>query len=331
MTTNQLQVIIEENQLENADEVKQVFSPFFDQVEQVKETCLAIKITDVAQVKEMEKAREYRLKLKNLRVASEKEKDRIKEQPLRKCQAIDALARYLKSEIEPLEDYLMEQEKYAIRKDEERKAELESKRKQELDIYEGDYQYVDLKEMPEQNYQNFLKSAQETHKLKKEKEAQEEADRKRVAEEQAKAQEAIRLENERLKAEADKREKEIEAERKKVDEANAKAQAEADKKLKAEREKSEKLAAELKAKAEEDARAKKEAEVKAKAEQEAKEKAEKEEKLAPDKKKLEQLAVQITQLSMPEVTSEEAKAIVKAVVELLNKTSNYIKEKTLSL
>lgn len=331
MTTNQLQVIIEENQLENADEVKQVFSPFFDQVEVVKETCLAIKITDISQVEEMERAREYRLKLKNLRVASEKEKTRLKEQPLRKCQAIDALARYLKSEIEPLEDYLMEQEKFAIHKEEERKAELESKRKQELDGYEGDYQYVDLKEMPEENYQNFLKSAQETYKLKKEKEAQEEAERKRIADEQAKAQEAIRAENERLKAEADKREKEIEAERKKVEEANAKAQAEAEKKLKAEREKTEKLEAELKAKAEEDARAKREADAKAKAEQEAKEKAEKEAKLAPDKKKLEQLAVQITQLSMPEVASDEAKAIVKAVVELLNKTSNYIKEKTISL
>lgn len=331
MTTNQLQVIIEENQLENADEVKQVFSPFFDQVEVVKETCLAIKITDISQVEEMERAREYRLKLKNLRVASEKEKTRLKEQPLRKCQAIDALARYLKSEIEPLEDHLMEQEKFAIHKEEERKAELESKRKQELDGYEGDYQYVDLKEMPEENYQNFLKSAKETYKLKKEKEAQEEAERKRIAEEQAKAQESIRAENERLKAEADKREKEIEAERKKLEEANAKAQAEAKKKLKAEREKTEKLEAELKAKAEEDARAKREADAKAKAEQEAKEKAEKEAKLAPDKKKLEQLAVQITQLSMPEVASDEAKAIVKAVVELLNKTSNYIKEKTISL
>lgn len=331
MTTKQLQVIIEENQLENADEVKQVFSPFFDQVDSVKETCLAIKITDISQIEEMEKAREFRLKLKNLRVASEKEKTRLKEQPLRKCQAIDALARYLKSEIEPLEDYLMEQEKFAINKEEERKAELEAKRKKELDACEGDCQYVDLKEMPEENFQNFLKSAQEAYKLKKAKEAQEEAERQKIAEEQAKAQEAIRAENERLKAEADKREKEIEAERKRAQEASAKAQAEADKKLKAEREKALKLEAELKAKADEEERIRKEAEAKAKADEEARKKVEKEAKLAPDKKKLENLAVQITQVSMPEVNSEEAKAIVKAVVELLNKTSNYIKEKTISL
>ena len=53
--------------------------------------------------------------------------------------------------------------------------------------------------------------------------------------------------------------------------------------------------------------------------------------LAPDKKKLESLAVRIVQIELPELKSEEAKAIIKSVVELLNKTSNYIKEKTINL
>ena len=66
-------------------------------------------------------------------------------------------------------------------------------------------------------------------------------------------------------------------------------------------------------------------------EKEKREAVEKAERLAPDKKKLELLAVRIVQIELPELKSDEAKAILKSVVELLNKTSNYIKEKTINL
>lgn len=331
MTTDKIAVILAENKMDNDDSLQQVFSPFFSQVDKIKSICASIIITDISQVEEMEKAREYRLQLKKLRCASEEEKDKLKEVPLRKCQAVDALARYLKSEIVPLETHLKEQEDFVVNKEKERKEKLEAARKEELTMCEGDYQFVDLKEMPEENYQTFLKNAQGNYKLKKEKEAAEEAEKQRIAEEQAKAQEAIKKENEALKAAADKREKEIEAERKKAAEAEEKAKVAADKILAAEKAKAADLEAKLKAKSDEEERIKRENEAKAKADEETKKKAEKEAALAPDKKKLEQLAVAITQLELPEVKSVEAKAIIKAVVELLNKTSNYIKEKTITL
>jgi len=105
---------------------------------------------------------------------------------------------------------------------------------------------------------------------------------KKAKEEDEKVKEEQRLENERLKAEAEKREKEIEAERKaneqKLADERAKAKVEADRieaenkaKLKAEQEAREKIEAELKAKKEAEIKAeneRKQAELKAKVEAE---------------------------------------------------------------
>jgi len=54
-------------------------------------------------------------------------------------------------------------------------------------------------------------------------------------------------------------------------------------------------------------------------------------RLAPDKKKLERLAATIVGLEMPEVSSKEAKNIIESAVEMLNKTSNFIKQKSIDL
>jgi hypothetical protein len=330
---NKLALVLTENKLDPVEtqEEQKVFSPFFDQVEKLKKVCTSIVITDVSQVEEMEKAREYRLQLKKLRCKAEEEKGRLKEVPLRKCQAIDALARYLKSEIVPLEDHLKQQEDYVVKKEEERLDAVEAKRKAELDEVEADYQFIDIRKLPEENYQVYLKNAKETYELKQEKVKKEAEEAEKKAKEEEKAREEIRKENERLKSEADKKDKALEAERKKAQEAKDKAQAEADKKIAAEKAKADELAAQLKAKNDEDERKRKADEAKLKADEEAKVKAEKEAALAPDRKKLELLAVAVTQLQMPEVKSPEAKKIVAAVVELLNRTSNYIKEKTINL
>lgn len=331
MSESQLEVILEENQVENEKEVKEVFSPFFTEVEKVKEVCLAIKIEDISQVEEMERARAYRLGLKKLRVAADKEKARLKEQPLRKCQAIDALARYLKSEIEPLETHLTEQEKYAERKEQERKGKLKALREQQLDSYEADYQFIDLAEMPEENYKTFLKNTKEAFELRKRREEEEEEKRKRAEEEERKRQEEVEKENGRLRAEAEEREKVLDAERRKAQAEKEKLEAKQKKELEEERKKLEKIEAEMMAKKEEEERKEKEKAKQERADEEARVKAEKDASLAPDKKKLDLLAVTITQIELPKVKSKEAKAVITNVVELLNKTSNYIKEKSINL
>lgn len=344
---NKLAVVLEENKLdptETQDEQK-VFSPFFDQVEKMKEACNDIVITSVDQVEDMQKAREYRLVLQKIRVAGGKEKDKLKEIPLRKCQAIDAFNRYLKAEIEPLEKHLKEQEKFMELEQARIKDELEDKRKEELTEYCADHEFVDLREMPEENYQKFLESAKKAHKLQMDAEKKEEEDRLAQEETDRKERERAEVENKKLRADAAKRDKEIEADRKKADakkkiedEKRKKDQAEQDAIL--EKERQDRKAAEAKQeavlakekqqreKAEADLREKEEAEVKAKEDLAEKKR---QAALAPDKEKLQNLAVEVTKVQMPDVESEEAKKILKGCVELLNRTSNYIKEKTLNL
>jgi len=158
-------------------------------------------------------------------------------------------------------------------------------------------------------------------------EAEKKAEEERIAKEKAEAEarEQQRLENERLKAEAEAKEKQFaeerakaEAERKELEEKARKEKAVAEAKLKAEREAKEKLEAELKAKAE----AKEAAELKAKQDAERKAKA------APDKAKLNDFAKMLDELVLPELKSEEANKVLSDAKTLLAKVSNFIREKS---
>jgi trichohyalin len=118
---------------------------------------------------------------------------------------------------------------------------------------------IEFEAMSDESFDSFLNGLKSTYESKIE--AERKAEEGRIAKEKAdaEAREQQRLENERLKAEAEKREAEIEAERKaneqKLADERAKAKAEADRieaenkaKLKAEQEAKAKLEAELKAK-----------------------------------------------------------------------------------
>ena len=168
-------------------------------------------------------------------------------------------------------------------------------------------------------------------------EAERKAEEERIAKEKAEAEERerVRLENERLKAEAEAKEKQLseerakaEAERKALEEKARKEKAAADAKLKAEREAKEKLEAELKAKAEAEEKAKIEAEAKIAAELKAKQDAEKKAKSAPDKAKLNDFAKMLDELALPELKSEEANKVLSDAKTLLQKVSNFIREKS---
>jgi colicin import membrane protein len=131
-------------------------------------------------------------------------------------------------------------------------------------------------------------------------------------------------ENERLKKEAEAKEKQLakerakaESERKKIEEA-----------AKKEREEKERLQAEIRAKAEAEEKARKEAADKLIAEQKAKELAEKKAMNAPDKIKLLELSNRIENISLPELKSDEAIKILSDVKNLLSKVTTFIKEKS---
>jgi hypothetical protein len=185
----------------------------------------------------------------------------------------------------------------------------------------------EIEHMVDDTFNVFLSGLEKAHndRIKAERKAEEEriAREKAIAEEQ----ERIRKENAKLKAEAEAREAAMKAEREK---------AEAERKAAEEKARKEMEAYELRLKAEAEAREKIERESKAKAEAEdkarkEKELAEKKAKAAPDKQKLNQLAIDLKTFALPDVKSDEAKVIIESVKVLITKTADYITSKTREL
>lgn len=336
-----LAVIIQESGLEQtkAQILLDKFTNYFQIAAEWEAKINSLNVTDPSQKSEMKMAGEARKFLKAKRIDVERTRKELKEQSLREGQTIDSIARILKNLIEPLEEKAEQIETFAQRLEEERKAELQAKRLAELQQY--DFQYntgFDLSNMDEAMYQNLLAGTKKAYEDRIE--AERKAEEERIAREKAEAEERerIRQENERLKAEAEAREKQMEAERKaaeqerlrvqeeerkKREEIEAKAKAEAEARMKAERELKEKEATEAKRIADEKA--------KQEAEEKARKDAERKAKNAPDKVKLLELAKQIESIQMPELKSDEAKAILTDVRTLLSKVSNHIQTKSESL
>lgn len=327
MNDNPLAVELKKVEEKTAIELRNTFMPFFEQADEWAKKAKAIVVTNAEQTKEMELARQARLNLKNIRVEVEKKRKQLKEESLRTGKAIDGMANIIKYLIIPVEEYLQQQEDFVKQQEARRKAELAEKRVSELLKYEVETEYYNLTDMSENGYDQLLQTSKIVYEQRKE--AERKAEEDRIAREKAEAEERkwMQEENERLKAEAAKRERQMETAREKQAKLDAERKVREDKERKTyelqlakEREETKKIEAELKAK--------KEAEEKARQEILAKER---EAKLAPDKKKLQVLAITIMEIEMPEVVSQEAKNIVENVITLLNKTSNYIKEKCIVL
>lgn len=196
-------------------------------------------------------------------------------------------------------------------------------------------QRVEFENMSDESFNLFVAGIEKQYNDRIE--AERKAEEERISREKAEAEERerVRIENERLKAEAEAKEKQLaeerakaEAERKAIEEKARKEKAAAEAKLKAEREAKEKLEAELKAKAKAEAKAKRDADAKAAAEIKAKQDAEKKAKAAPDKAKLNDFAKMLDELVLPELKSEEAKKVLSDAKNLLQKVSNFIREKS---
>lgn len=275
-----------------------IWEDFKTQLEKLKATAETVNVTDAKDKAGMSLARTTRITLKNLRVAIEKKRKELGEDALRQKQRIDNGAKELTALIEPLETRLLEQEEFAERAEAKRKEDLANERVALLRPLGTDCSLYNLREMADEAFTELhagLKAANEA-KIAAAKKAEED----RLAKEKADAEERerVRLENERLKAEAAEKERALQAERERVAKEQAEAAAKAaaerkalEEKARAEREKAE---AELRAAAEkaeaekraaaEVARKEREAiEAKAKAEGEAAEKKAAEERAAREK------------------------------------------------
>lgn len=156
---------------------------------------------------------------------------------LRGGQFVDAIKRREVAENERMEDKLEEIEKYYENLEKERIAKLQAEREAELSQYEVEnLTTLRLGEMEDSVYSAFMIGAKSQFEARKEAERKAEEDRLAKEKAEAEERERIRLENERLKKEAEEREAQLARERA---EAEAKLRAEreaAEAKLKAERE-----------------------------------------------------------------------------------------------
>jgi hypothetical protein len=118
-----------------AEALEAAFMPFFKQAAQHCETAFSIKVTNIGQTATMGEARQERLALREIRIAKEKVRKQVKEDALREGKAIDKIANFLDSVIEPMEKYLLDQEEYGKRLQEKIQAEQRDLRMCEFGKY----------------------------------------------------------------------------------------------------------------------------------------------------------------------------------------------------
>ncbi len=279
-------------------------------------------------------SRELRLEAVKVRTGALKEKDTLKESLLTEGNIIQSEFNLVKSICEETESKLAKIEKFREDELKRQKDQLRVERTNLLKAYVDDVSIFPIAEMIQEAFDSLVEGQRLAYEARAEKFRIAEEERLAKEKELAEAREAQRLENIRLKEEADKREKEIaeerakaDAERKKLESKAAKEKADADAKLKAQKDANDKLQAEIKAKADAELKAKKDQEAKELAEFKAKEKAEKEAAKAPDKIKL-QLWVELMKMSAsPTGISDESTATATEIALKFNAFKDWANKK----
>ncbi len=317
--------------VETKENIKASFNPYFEKAQAIEEKAKLIVVTSVDQKKEMKEARAMRLEIKKIRLETESKRKDMKAESLRKGKAIDGMANIIKFLVVPTEEYLLKQENFAKVIEEQKAEAVFQQRREDLKLLNIDPAVYNLKGMAEDTYLELL------GKLKREDEARIAAERQ-AEEERLKREkldveerEKIRKENEKFKEEVAARE--VEEARRMEKEAKEHRERQAGEleirkahaaELQKAREENEKLEAEIRDKAE-----KEQAEILAKIK--AKEEAEKAEALAPDKKKLEKFAEEFAYRKLPDVSSPEAREILKKAVVMINGVRSFIEEQIVEL
>jgi len=305
-----------------AASIKAVFEPMVKMLEGFESVYAEVMAKEISPEKCAE-AKRLRLDISRVRIEADKVRKEQKEEYLRAGNAIQGVYNILKFAVTDKEEKLKEVETYYEKIEAEKVAKLAEERKAELAKYECNSEFVDLGKMTDEVWKNYLAGVKANYEAVKAAEAKAEADR--IAKEKAEAEERerIRLENEQLKKEAEKREKERLAEQKKLEAERVKQE----QALRAEREKAEaekriqdeiiRKEREAREKLEREAR-EKEAERVRLEKLEAEKKAEEAKKLelAPDKEKLVVVLSQI-ELAGKGIKSEKALSVIRAAYKMI--------------
>ena len=302
-------------------------SSFFEEIEAQKAVIEGIVVTQPDQVAEMQQARGIRLQIAKRRFLA---RDIVKEErnKLKNAMADFKLQdtlwlksfQMLEAVCDNLEGKCEEKEKFAQRYEAEQKQMRYETRVAKLYQFGTDPSIYALADMTDEAFEKLLENEKLAYNARIAAQKKAEADAALEAKAEADRQEAVRLENIELRAQAEIKEKELAKER----EAQQKI-------LDAERKARE--AVEAKARAEKEAQAQKEAAEATRLNtlKKAQEDQDRKKLLAPDKDKLLELASMIEQIGMPAVKSNEASSVIRATQDMLGKVTNYIREKAKTL
>lgn len=365
--TTQLTELVSASGLEatKQNQIAEALGTFFNKAAEWDATIQSIVITSPEETGKMKMAREGRLTLKNMRLDAEKVVS-AKRSEVKNRMANDLLedklwlkaGQMMEATFKTLESKLEEKEKFAERWEAEQREKLKAERTEKLMPYSEFVPVgaIDLGRISQDEFTRLLTGAESAKQAKEDAERKAEADR--IAREKAEAEqreaeraeaERQRIENERLKAEAEAREKQIAEERAKAEaearereeqarkereamELKAKQEREqAEAQLKAEREAREKAEAEIRAKAEAEAKAKADEQARIQAEEKARIAAEKKAKAAPDKDKLTAFARTLSEMEIPKMATDEGAKIASDVRVLMGKVTAFIAERTAQL
>jgi hypothetical protein len=339
-------------------EVQTVLSQIFAGTADWKKQAESIVVKDIHDNLSIQMAEAGRKNVKTARLAAEKIFDAKRDEVQQKKSEFDLEDKlWLKAKqtaqilFKDIESTFEWKAKFVERYEAEQKELITQLRIEKVSKYSDDINRIALENMSDQIFDMFLSGLEKAFNDRLEAERKAEESRLAEIEAEKKRQEEIRLENERLKKEAEAKEKALIAEREKIRKENeekerlaeierqkqaailkaeqdnaAKERAELLAKAEAERKEKERLEAQMKAKKEAEEKAQREASAKIEAEKKAKVLAEKKAKLAPDRDKLLIFMQAINDLPRPEVTSIEAANIAANANTLLVKVANYIKE-----
>lgn len=152
-------------------------SSFYVQALEWKEKAFAFVITDENDVEKIKEAKVARIAVKNIRTSIENKRKELKENSLKEGRAIDDIAGFLKSIVEPIENHLIEQENFAETKRKEREKQIIEDRTKLLVAIEADPTFYDLAGMPDEVFLKLVEDLTGAYEYKKIKAQKEEEQR----------------------------------------------------------------------------------------------------------------------------------------------------------
>ena len=205
-----------------ATQIKAIFAPMIKMLEEFEEKYKEVVESGVSD-ENCKRAKRLRLDISKIRVSADKARKEQKEEYLRAGNAIQGVYNILKFAVVDKEEKLKEIETHFERLELARIATIKQERQSELIKYEVDGAFIDLGNMEESIWENYLAGVKANYEAIKEAERKAEEDRLKAEQKEIAEKKRVRAENERLRAEAEKREEEnrkalakVEAEKEKI-------------------------------------------------------------------------------------------------------------------